>query len=255
MWLKFPPPFTQGTGTGTAFTRFLSLPHQGLVTRKEGVLCRGSCAQQMAAVPCHREASRTAQNIRRGLLGYRVNGGKETIPGEFWTQGNVSGSRGLRPRPRSGHTAVCPPDPASRVLPVPASPGGSACLPGTSGCLGDSSRPRLLCILINRGCLEGPVPAGNQDAFQSIPQEIPEPFQVSSPSPKRAKVYVKQERSALSRTSVFPIFTSFCPFDNLLVWRGAGRVCSRVPTGKLSPGIGFHRRDPRPRDSSQQSAH
>lgn len=156
----------------------------------------------MAAVPCHREASRTAQNLRRGLLGYRVNGGKETIPGGFRTQGNVSGSRGLRPRPST-------PDPDSRVLPVPASPGGSACLPGTSSCLGDSSRPRLLCILINRGCLEGPVPAGNQDAFQSIPQEIPEPFQVSSPSPKRAKVYVKQERFALSRTFVFPIFSIF----------------------------------------------
>lgn len=51
-----------------------------------------------------------------------------------------------------------------------------------SGHPGDTRVPRPRCISIGASGRAGP--AGNQDAFQNIPLEIPEPFPISSPFPK-----------------------------------------------------------------------
>lgn len=156
MWLKF---LTIHPGHWD-WDGFYSLPEPtqyGAVRRKEGALCHGSYAQQ-TVVPRRQEARLMARNIHRGLAVYRVNGSKQTIPGEL-----SQDSRKMLPAPmgsgraREVCTLLCgPPDAASWALPFQALPGGSACLRGASGCLGDPSPPRPLRILI--GAAEGRTP-------------------------------------------------------------------------------------------------
>ena len=159
MWLKFS---TIHTGRWDSLSSLPEPTPYELQTRKAGAVCQGQCKRSgtpMAAVLGSQEIRWVTFRL------WRIWKHSGTALGEAWTLGKPL-------------WLLWAPSLISRSLMSPA--GWHV----QSTCPGDSRGPRPQCVSIGAACKA--VPAGNQDAFQNIPPEIPELFPISSPSPKRA---------------------------------------------------------------------